>query len=485
MSVTLALHFPWKRYHATPWGHYVNEGLVEIPPSPWRILRALYSVWKLRVPDLDADTVHTLLERLAIPPDYTLPPYRLSHTRHYLPDTKHRTGKVSTDLALDAFAILGGDATIYAHWSTQLEPAQEKALERLADSLPYLGRADSICDASVQHGRTPLSAAMAVPLLDSDAPDDMIQIDVLAPAFPFDIDALTTEVQQVRTAKLVYPPGSRLIQYAVPPPERPRTKPHRRPARSQKVTTVRFTLKGTPQPRATDAVAVTDALRAASLDTLGDVLRRPAEGSNLVGKDADGKPLTDHQHAHYLALTEGDHITELAIWAPGGLTDEELTALDRLAGRTIGVPRNVAGPRNLHVRINAYGDIEVLPPHLVGPSTTWISTTPFVLSRWRPRNADPQEHFIKEINRELQSRGLPGPTKITPLPGKHWALYRRHRWTPHHRNGTTTKTVGSRNDTRPANALQLDFGQPVTGPLALGHLSHFGLGLFRTTDNRS
>ena len=31
--------FPGGRYHATPWGSHVNEGLVEWPPSPWRLLR--------------------------------------------------------------------------------------------------------------------------------------------------------------------------------------------------------------------------------------------------------------------------------------------------------------------------------------------------------------------------------------------------------------------------------------------------------------
>jgi CRISPR-associated protein Csb2 len=38
---TLRLRFPGGRYHATPWGHHVNEGQVEWPPSPWRLLRAL------------------------------------------------------------------------------------------------------------------------------------------------------------------------------------------------------------------------------------------------------------------------------------------------------------------------------------------------------------------------------------------------------------------------------------------------------------
>lgn len=81
---TLALHFPWRRYHATPWGRYVNEGAIEVPPSPWRLLRALYSVWKLRLPHaLSEDVVHGVLTQLATePPTYLIPPYRIAHTRH-------------------------------------------------------------------------------------------------------------------------------------------------------------------------------------------------------------------------------------------------------------------------------------------------------------------------------------------------------------------------------------------------------------------
>lgn len=37
---TVKLRFPGGRYHATPWGHHVNEGRIEWPPSPWRLLRA-------------------------------------------------------------------------------------------------------------------------------------------------------------------------------------------------------------------------------------------------------------------------------------------------------------------------------------------------------------------------------------------------------------------------------------------------------------
>ena len=44
----IKLNFPAGRMHATPWGRHVNEGAVEWPPSPWRILRALVATWHLK-----------------------------------------------------------------------------------------------------------------------------------------------------------------------------------------------------------------------------------------------------------------------------------------------------------------------------------------------------------------------------------------------------------------------------------------------------
>jgi len=64
--ITLAFHFPGGRYHATPWGHQVNEGLVEWPPSPWRLLRALLSCgytrlgWNVAVPHAAVNLLHKL-----------------------------------------------------------------------------------------------------------------------------------------------------------------------------------------------------------------------------------------------------------------------------------------------------------------------------------------------------------------------------------------------------------------------------------------
>ena len=85
MSIVVKLTFPAGRYHATPWGRHVNEGVAEWPPSPWRLLRALVAVWKRTCPELAESDVRCVLEHLLPPPQFFLPPHRTAHTRHYMP----------------------------------------------------------------------------------------------------------------------------------------------------------------------------------------------------------------------------------------------------------------------------------------------------------------------------------------------------------------------------------------------------------------
>src|SRR5438477_2922399 len=85
MPVIIRLQFPGGRYHGTPWGRHVNEGVPEWPPSPWRLLRALVAVWKRTCSDLSEQQVQRVLEPLLSPPRFHLPPFRVAHTRHYMP----------------------------------------------------------------------------------------------------------------------------------------------------------------------------------------------------------------------------------------------------------------------------------------------------------------------------------------------------------------------------------------------------------------
>ncbi|GAA0926008.1 type I-G CRISPR-associated protein Csb2 [Nonomuraea longicatena] len=472
MAVVLAVHFPWGRYHATPWGRYVNEGVVEIPPSPWRLLRALYATWRMRVPELEERVVHPLLAALAVPPSYRLPPYRIAHSRHYYPDARHRSGSTSSDKAIDAFAVLDGDQTVYAVWPVELDPEQREAFARLAKSVPYLGRADSTCEARVLD-RVPPEAAghgAAVPVgldLDAVAPHQQ-QAELLCPSLPLDLDALLQRPADVRAAKLLYPPGAHKIAYAVPAPSEPRRTAVRPRA---EVTVVRLTVHGLRQPRLAHAVPLMDALRGACVKML--TRGRGAGESLLAGKSAEGVPLTDaHRHAHFLPYdADGDgRIDEIVVWTPGGLSTRELDVLDALGRRSVGVPEGVTGPRNLQVLLTGAGGEELLPDDWVRPARRWRSVTPFVPSRHRKPRWNVGDFLLREVERELTYRGRPSAALIVQEQTEpRFATFVRRRW----RDPSSTGT-------RAGHALELEFPEPVSGPLALGHLSHFGLGLFKS-----
>ena len=485
--ITLAFTFPWKRYHATPWGTTVNEGGVELPPSPWRILRALYATWKERHPDLPEADVHALLGRLITPPRYAIPPHQLSHTRHWVPDPNHRSGShAGKDLAVDAFAVLSGDATIYATWPTSLDEHQEKILGQLAESLPYLGRADSIVDARLLSPAETVPTtthAVASPLFDEDdAPPGAGTVQLMAPTSPLDFDALTLRPTDLRARRLLYPPHTRLVTYTQPPAvpteaqrrqaQRPRK---RRPLRGGgNVTAVRLTLGAPALPALTETVTLTDTLRSRVIKPLTADQRGTPRTSNLVGKDEHGQPLTGlHQHAHFLPYdSNGDRrIDEIIIWTPGGLDNEELDAIQQATEHHIGVPEGVPGPRRVHLRINAYGQAaDILPPEWTRPSTTFNSTTPYVPVRHLRKHDTLDVFLARDAERELHFRGHPAPTHTTTVPGD-WPLFTQHRWTRRE----------TRNDNRPARGLHLTFAHPITGPLALGRHSHFGLGLLLPT----
>ena len=112
--------FPAGRYHATPWGNHVNEGLVEWPPSPWRIVRALlatgFSKLGWREPP---EAARELVEALAsVLPEYRLPPAIASHTRHFMPkDSKKPEDRTKI---FDAFARVGKDAEVSVVWAAAL-----------------------------------------------------------------------------------------------------------------------------------------------------------------------------------------------------------------------------------------------------------------------------------------------------------------------------------------------------------------------------
>lgn len=464
---TLEVRFPLGRYHANPWDKAVNEGATEWPPSPWRLLRALVATWHTRWPDLPAPVMDALLDSLGDPPAFRTPPGRPGHTRHYLPGLAHRKGETgNTDLTLDPFLAVKADGKLLVQWDTDLPDEQRQVLAKLAELLPYLGRAESVCEAR---------------LLDADPEPDTSwwrpgtegadRARLLTPARPVSRAALEATTVDIRRRRRRIPDGAQWVSYSATP-SLPAARPAGKSPQAADVTAVRYAVAGNVPMRLTHGVLLADqthrvAGRKLERTGLPDYQRQAILGSNGAS--------TDHAHAHWLALPVAEEkpqaVMSLVIWVPRGLPADAVAAvisLPEMSGRRGGY--EVRGFPPVRLLFQAAGTIEQVAPELCGPARRWRSMTPYLPVRHRKR--EPLEEFLAvDVARELGYRDLPAAsvtrTEAGPRLLDRGALgFRRYRM------GETMA------DRRPGLGLRLEFEEPVTGPVLLGQLSHFGYGIF-------
>lgn len=483
-GVTIAFTFPLGRYHATAAGTAANDGVVEWPPSPWRLLRTLYSVWKTRCDDLDDNLVVGLLGTLAQPPQYHIDPRTAAgHTRHYMPGDKN--GSEARFLALDVFVACAPDRpTLYATWpDVTLDASQRDALGRLCDAITWVGRAESLADARLLDGGElpPGANTYLVPGDAADTGDSPIRL--LVPTTPLDLEALVTRPSDLRAnakTRSTLPPGASLRTFVRPSPERVHAERPTHRSRPRP-TAVRFSVVPTAAGRSAtrlptvDTVVHTSGLRQAALARFGSM--NGGAGSATLSGRTDSGPRAGHRHAHYLALpgddtrVPRDRVESFVVWAPDGFDPAELDAL-RSIRRVRGFPW-LSSSREFGVIADGFATpAELLDDGFCGPSTAWSSVTPVVAGR-HPKGARSwAEHVEAEIIADCASRGLPTAsvdlhpwegrfTTVRPRPGK-----------PSHRAHN-----------RPFHAtLTFETAPDANHMLCVGAMSHFGLGLFRATD---
>lgn len=386
MSVILRIAFPAGRYHATPWGRHVNEGVAEWPPSPWRLLRALIAVWKRTLPELTTDQVHSVLEPLTAPPVFRLPPHRVAHTRHYMPWEKKgpddRTLVFDTFVAVDRGDVQpdarqNADHTLLVGWlGANLDEAQRAVLGRLAGNLTSLGRAeswvtaellpdaDSMWDSAgwncVPSSTDPNPVSVFCPDPESCFADTHYpQLDPkklakgkVKPAdYLFDCPSwhLCLDTESIHSQRWPLVPGSKWINY-----ERPTEAAHRPPRsdmrRNQSRPTIaHFLLDGPVLPLVTDTLVVGEAFRRAAMNRFESFCKRAPQkfdryrridaperfsSPQLSGKDLDGTRLSGPGHAHYIPLPlESDprRIGSLVVYARDGFNPDETAVLTGLS----------------------------------------------------------------------------------------------------------------------------------------------------------
>ncbi len=477
VTTLVAVKFPLGRYHATPWDASVNEGRVEWPPSPWRILRALVSTFKTRLPQLPEERIVSLLNELAVePPSYQLPLAGKAHTRHYMPTAKYdaltKTGKKKRSMAFDPFLSVSPDRDLLVEFTHRVGEEERELLSVLLEAMPYLGRADSVCHARLADKPADYRDTVRW----APGASDHGGIRLLTPVLPFTIDDLAESPTQLRMSNRLDPTRARWVDYKQVDPDRPnpaRKAPQSRPV----VTAVRWHLPDRGRPPVTETVAIADRLRLAALSRALRGSGDKSLASGLSGRTDTGPSRAQHQHAHYLAFSneKDGRIDTVAVWAPGGLFPEEVAAVGSL--RQIRTPDWLRGLHTYRLGLEALGSVEMALPELVGPSCVWISITPYAPARrWCKNWNDPdtrQKHIADDLKRELGFRVKPVPERIEQLGvgqfvGHDWRRYRRGR-----------PRRGEQGQSRPAIPLRLTFAEPIEGPLVLGGLSHFGLGLFK------
>lgn len=492
MAVTLALSFPNGRYHATGWRRHVNEAAPDWPPAPWRLLRAFVAVWKRTLASDTVVNAHlpTALAKLTAPPLYKLPPATLGHTRHYL------TQKIKgdADLVFDGFIALTTDAKLGISWpEADLTPAEKKALGRVLSRLNYLGRAETWCVARLAnwdalngmpcawvdaetgeiHGPTARrTEAVRVLCLD---PHNWNQWSYGRKAHHPDPQwNLLAETADLHAEGWSDPPGSRWVTYLrpadalTPPPPA-----HQRRVRAEnRPCLLRFALDGPVLPRVTETVYVAELARRRVQGIFGKLFDGAASAL-FSGKQTNGTPATEHHHAFFLPVDEdGDgKLEHLILYAAKGFGPHELRALDAW--------RKTRGPGGIEMHVVWLGIQEKAPA-----ARRWRSATPFIVTRHYKKYGSKRDTFPREqlpemnLREELERRGLPAPVRIETVE----ALSLNGRTLPW-RNFRQQRVLGNgRRGNDFGKGFEIEFAEPVPGPLALGYACHFGLGLFVPAD---
>lgn len=479
--VAIEIRFLAGRFHATPWGKHVNEGVPEWPPSPWRVLRALVSVWHLGSKEPgNRELFSALLNKLVTPPSFYLPPATYGDTQHFMP--QQRSDK---KLIFDTFVMTDKETPVYMMWpDIELNQQKEELLDSLLNNLTYLGRAESW--AKLQISNTP-PEPNCHPCLDGEVMDGFEPVRVLC-AEP-DTEIITNlehETVEGRKKGLLQPTGSSWVVFLR---QQDAFAVQRQKASAEGempfVDTIRFSLSAKPPPQVQDTLNLGELARKATMAVYGHQ-NDGANSPTLSGKDAQGKPLVNHQHAYFLPSDEDldGKIDHLTVYAPGGFSRQELLAVANTSYLSSDKAKD-----GIQMVLLGYGKSSDFKEktQVFQPSAHWQSATPFVLGRHpkfyrtgKPkltpegRQADgPEDQVFREWNLRRQlNPDLPKLLAVEYIP--HCVLRGRAI------NWLQFRTWRRRRQTGPGLVcgFRLQFEVPVTGPIALGYGSHYGLGQF-------
>jgi CRISPR-associated protein Csb2 len=503
MPLVIEQHFLTGRFHATRWNQNPFEDQHgEWPPSPWRLLRTLTARWFEHAREMGDHSIEvrdSLLKKLAQnPPSFHLPanaiPSQSWPTRgvkQYQPTSLEKSDKTKgqpwvkraqTTLVVDTFINIPPDEPVVWIWP-DLDIAPDSPEGRLLDQLlyriTYFGRAESL---SILR-RTPRDAPIANSILSPDA-HAASPVLVVTPGEPLDIEMLLSNTEDKRLKGRRIPPGT--SWWYAGRPQKPSPKRKVVVTKRKPTSLMQFAVGGRVLPPQESWIRLTERFRGTVLKSLAQILTNDVDAkfselpeethiqySLLSGKNGDEKALEGHQHVRFWLLPDQNgEPTRLVCHRKAPFDHIEQEALLIASERPIAWQH---GNPDWQLRLVPLPNETPLPHDCLGTSTTWETISPYVPARHiLGRNSKPRpgRSLTDQIQHELTQEGLLEASIEIVKDTRHWIKVHR----PRREKGQPS------NDIKLGYSVRLHFSTPVTGPIALGHSNHFGLGLFASTD---
>ena len=486
--------------------------------------RSLIATWYLKArAEVPQETLRAVIASLAAQsPHFELPRAINGHTRHFMPVIEGRNERKTK--VFDTFIQLDPNDSVLAAWDVILPPDQLTALQTLALRVGYFGRAESLVEIRLRGGVLGIEAN-AFPLADgANIPVKMELVRLIAPLpvadyeawrsdflaknsspaetpqkttgkkvpsnetkdpeVPVDLfSALHVDTGELQTSGWNLPPGAAFVNYVRPADAfSPAPRPSHHSSKN-KPTVARYRVVSAVSPRLTQAVSVANRVH--------DALCKWSDKGNgaasvFTGIGADGKPLEGHNHAHIFCEANGqrDAITHLTVWSANGFDEQACLALRRLK-KVWG-----HGGHDLRLVLIGLGGPETFSDcKLFGPSKVWRSATPFVSTRHAKmfRDGRPKLDMASGWQIGSAAHDLMRLLSLNPQTAGAEIVQDKViivREPPDARTlrclefQTTRYSGGGRRGQGEGASFTVTFPEEVTGPLALGYSSHFGLGLF-------
>ncbi len=443
--IGISIQFLTGRYHATPWDKQVNEGAVEWPPSPWRIMRALISAYYRSPAPPEKKQVSRLLEKLAAePPTYHVPMEMGSaHTQHYMPLRKQATTKI-----YDTFYVFPGGASldsdsdenkVVVSWAqVQLEDDEQELLQSLCEGVSYLGRAESWAELSVinekvesSSGRKEITVADAeqggdlqvlCPLSAAEAKGFCLAMQTMMPPTPTKkgskkansstisklpqtlMDLLELDINTLYQQGWNGIPGARWVSYTEPKETTANSIRRFQDCQPYSVNMARYTLSCPVLPSISKSVSVGERFRRSLMSRTKDEENSvsPTFSGKNPDRDANQEQsdfALDHKHAYYLPEVNRatGKIEQVVVFSAPGFDERDLPALGKLS--------KVWGDGNFEIRtvLMSLGKVADFAAtrqqssqiaQVIGSSRQWQSLTPMVLPRHSKKRYLPDTQFL-------------------------------------------------------------------------------------------